>query len=276
MATAPLMTLYNGDGVGRVYEVVSARNLHDKSLRIGEYGDLCISVTLTTASPMTKLSARDVNIPFRTIGPNTYIVEHVYDLSDSLLDADVEIVDVEILFLFMHADNNYKRERFMWQLVFLHEDLLYQELGLPPIQKQDPNEYKRVLTVLDQVEEIPTDVTSIIADYYNPYKQNFTIHSMELKDQTDQQYLPTKALRVAAIKYPKDANISLSFHGIELLRYFITWTDSHYRYKVFGPCDRRLIGYDPQKNDITYMNFKPENEIYFTSDKSCKVEFICL
>lgn len=275
MATAPTIILYN-DRVGRVYEVITAHNLRDNSLRIGVYGDLCISVTITTASPMTKLSIYDTNIPFRTIGPNTYIIEHIYDLSDNVLHTNVEIVDVEILFLFVHSEDIYKCRRFSGHLIFLHEDLLYQELDLPPIQRQDPNEYKRVLTMIDQVKEIPADVTSIIADYYNRYERNFTIHSMELKNQSDQQYSPTKILRIAAIKYPKDANISLSFHGLELLKNFMTWVDNDYRYKVCGPCDRRLIGYNPEKNDITYMTFKPNNEIYITSDRICKVEFICL
>lgn len=268
----------NDKSIKYTYEVLNAR-IDRCNAHINFYGDLVVSLTIETQEPMTKLEQIDprCDIPFKTKGKNTYIASGFYALDNKDIMADVNFISINVLYLIVDKERRNICKKLSYYQEYMSEEDLYKQLNIPLTQKQPESkvEYELVKQTLDQISVIPVDVSSIIAEYYNPYPREFLIKKFEAKNQT-QQYFVDTITRVVAIKYPKEANISISFHGIDMLGNLPTFTTDTSIIKTFGPCDSRLVGYDPEKKNIVYTTFKRTNEIDITSNCNATIEFICL
>ncbi len=279
MAGKSIIHFHNDKSIRQTYAFMSSRVI-GRHAQILWYGDLCVSIHITTVAELTSLitwiNGDESGLPFKKIGEFNYIIENYYDLSGFTLEANVDFVKVESLYLMISDyDSREKCNKFKDSPTSMNEQDLYRELGLAIPQKQPPIKPTDIEQTLDEVKELPADVSSIVASYYNPYKKSFISHFLTVERQT--QFIPPKPLKVVAIKYPKDANVIVSFHGLRILAELIKWDDGDgYIISSFGPCDRRLLGYNPEKKDMIYATFKPENEIFCESNKPCKVEFICI
>ncbi len=108
MATIAIFNLIANDTLIYSYESQTTVNHNQSSFRIPRYGDVCVSIKLTTDKPLTSLifSARrtiwadvpfNTPVPFRQIDHCSYIIENVFDLTNAIITADVKILSYSIL-----------------------------------------------------------------------------------------------------------------------------------------------------------------------------------
>lgn len=271
------------DGTNHAYQTTS-RIVNSNELGIVSYGDILVSLKLFTESKLTNLSDGIGNIQFKHIGPGfVYLIENQQNLTRRQIISNTNIISYSCLWLFVEPNRRkilidssiweYSRpiRKTMYRDICRMLDITYPQT--PPLINKS-----HIATMLNDTAYLPTDITDIIADYYSPYKCDYHIEKVELKEGR-QEYTPINPLKVVAIQHPKNINIDILFvdsaHILPNLDSVLTTTIGDDIVRCMGPCDTSFSGYDPEKDNVRYIIFK-KNKIEIYADKPTSISLICL
>ena len=287
MSYSPAIYAMTSGDTDHAYDTTS-RSINSDRLRIYPHGDILVSIKLFTESKMTNLYVNGVQIPFEHIGPGfVYLVENrqltSWLLADNIVVSDVTIVSYSCLWLFVmpekHTIINDLLRLMGGPMVreVTYQDIC-QKLNIVYPQTSSSVDKTLISTLLDSTEYLPIDTTTLIADYYSPYKCDYHIERIELKE-GKQEYNPINPLKVVAVRHPKDVNIDILVcnctHILPTLDSILTIDANDNLIRCIGPCDTSFTGYDPEKDNVRYFTFK-ENRVEITANKPTSISLICL
>lgn len=229
--------------------------------------DICYSIMVTTKEPITFLIVNETKLPVEKIDHNTYATIDPFEARRTPLQITKDdSMTISVLCIFLERFRYDKPES---ELKLTTKADLFKYFDLPV-----PQPWERVTKgiITDGCGWLP-ELADLVAEYYNPYKQTFKF--VKLEKITDISLYPIP--KIAGVRYPVGANVSMNSLGIEILPprdSLLSRISGGYVTTAFGPCDLRFIGYNPEDQNIAFIKLSNRYNLQLSIEPKCSITFI--